>query len=210
MIRSHSRADSRADPGAMIRAIAGVLRSAQEGELPLFAWTLGLPQPALLALVQHCFPELGTLEPMPARQYVAIVDTAPAQFRDLTAMLFANRSPKARARHADWLAHAIAAACLGERHLWQDMGLTGREALSALLKSYFGPLFRRNKADLQWKRFLFAELGKTQGRPGLRPPGCERCAQAASCFPIRVAVASAVRHAGLAKSPPHPRASGTE
>ena len=167
----------------MLRAIAGVLRNAQEGELPLFAWTLGLPQPALLVMVGHCFPELGALEPMPQRQYDAIVATAPAEFCDLAAMLFANRSPDADPQHAAWLAHGIAAASLGSRHLWQDLGFAGRDAVFDLLAHYFEPFYRRNAKNIKWKRFLFAELGALQGRPDLHPPKCDHCDEFAVCFP---------------------------
>lgn len=170
--------------GLMVRAIAGVLRNAQDGELPLFAWTLGLPQPALSAMVARCFPELGTLEWLPQQQYAAIVDAAPGEFRDLAAMLLANRSATADLQHADWLAHAIAAASLGSRHLWQDLGLTGRDAVCRLLEQYFAPLYRRNTQNLKWKRFLFAELGALQGRHDLQPPKCHDCAEFPVCFPI--------------------------
>ncbi|WP_025917434.1 nitrogen fixation protein NifQ [Herminiimonas sp. CN] len=170
--------------GLMVRAIAGVLRNAQDGELPLFAWTLGLPQPVLAALVAHCFPELGALESMPQQQYAAIAATAPVEFRDLAVMLLANRSVTADLQHAAWLAHAIAAASLGSRHLWQDLGLTGRDALSRLLAQYFAPLYRRNTHNLKWKRFLFAELGALQGRHHLQPPKCHHYAEFPVCFPV--------------------------
>ena len=75
--------DSRGS-GLMVAAIAGVLRNAQDGELPLFSWTLGLPQAQLAALVKHCFPELGRLELMPEPQYAVIVDAAPGEFRAAT------------------------------------------------------------------------------------------------------------------------------
>ena len=42
----------------MCRAIGGVLRNAQNGELPLYAWTLGLPQDELLAMLHHWAMEL--------------------------------------------------------------------------------------------------------------------------------------------------------
>lgn len=170
--------------GLMVRAIAGVLRNAQDGELPLFAWTLGLPQPALLAVVEHCFPELGALESMSQQQYAAIVATVPDEFRALAALLLAHRSSDIDPQRADWLAHAIAAASLGSRHLWQDLGLTGRDAVCSLLERYFQPLYRRNTRNLKWKRFLFAELGALQGKHGLQPPKCHDCNEFPVCFPI--------------------------
>lgn len=170
--------------GLMVAAIAGVLRNAQDGELPLFSWTLGLPQAQLAALVEHCFPELGQLELMPEAQYAMIVKDAPAEFRDLVALLLAHRSLDADLQHADWLAHAIAAASLGSRHLWQDIGLAGRDAVGRLLEQHFQPLYRRNTKDIKWKRFLFAELGVLQGRPGLQPPKCHHCDEFTVCFPV--------------------------
>jgi len=170
------------NPDLMGRAIAGVLRNAQEGELPLFAWTLGLPQPALLAALEHCFPELVPLEPMATQQYVIILNTQPAAFGDLVAMLCAKRSPHANEQHAEWLARAIAAACFGNDHLWRDMGLPGRDEVSQIMEYYFEPCYRRNMKNLKWKRFLFAELGDLQGKHDLRPPGCSKCDHFQVCF----------------------------
>jgi nitrogen fixation protein NifQ len=178
----------RPDPELMLRAIAAVLWHAQEGHLPLFSWTLGLRQPNLLAMVQTCFPELDSLEPMPETQYAAVLNTTPVQFRFLTGMLRANRSPKVDARHADWVARAVAAASMGSRHLWEDLGLSGRDDVSWLLAHYFKPLFNRNVDDLKWKKFLYAELGRLQSQPDLRPPNCAECEQFTLCFgaePIR-------------------------
>ncbi len=74
-----------------------------------------------------------------------------------------------------WLVHAIASACFGHRHLWQDLGLRGREELSSLLAERFPDLYRRNVGDLKWKRFMFHELGQHLGIADLRPPGCGEC-----------------------------------
>lgn len=143
----------------LLRALAGVLHSAQEGELPLFVRTLGLPQPALLQMVGCCFPSLDYHEPIPERKYAALMASVPPLFNDVHAMLVAQRTPLTDLRHADWLARAFAGASLGQRFLWQDMGLAGREELAALLQRYFEPLHRRNTSDLKWKRFLLLELG---------------------------------------------------
>lgn len=170
-------------PSLVTKAIAGVLRHAQEGELPLFAWTLGLPQPALLDMLASCFPELEPLEAMPPPHYQALLDTAPDDFAALVELLRANQTPNAEARQADWLARAIAAASFGGRHLWADLALSDRDEVSALMAHYFQPLFARNTRNIKWKRFIFAELGKRQGRDGLRPPGCSHCDQFQTCFP---------------------------
>lgn len=169
-------------------AIAGVLRHAQEGELPLFAWTLGLPQQQLLNMLASFFPELGlresqALTTLPAEQYEALMQTAPAEFFLLQQLLLAHLSPAANAQHGYWLTSAIAAASFGSRHLWQDLGLPDREAVSALMREYFTTLFLANTKNLKWKRFLFAELGRKQGKEDLRPPNCTHCDDFHVCFP---------------------------
>ncbi|SME99223.1 nitrogen fixation protein NifQ [Pseudogulbenkiania subflava] len=147
------------DESALLdRAIAGVLRHAQDGDLPLFAWTLGLPQPALLAMLAQRFPELDRLEPMPEPDYASVRAATPAGFAELVALLGAHRAPDVPEAEAEWLAHAVAAACFGERPLSEDLGLSGREAVSRLLERYFPSLSRRNPARRSWKPFLFAEL----------------------------------------------------
>ncbi|BAK75724.1 NifQ family protein [Pseudogulbenkiania sp. NH8B] len=147
------------DESALLdRAIAGVLRHAQDGDLPLFAWTLGLPQAALLAMLAQRFPELDRLEPMPEPDYASIRAATPAGFAELVALLGAHRAPDVPEAEAEWLARAVAAACFGERPLSVDLGLSGREAVSRLLVRYFPSLSRRNPARRSWKSFLFAEL----------------------------------------------------
>jgi len=48
----------------------------------------------------------------------------------------------------------IADACMGENHLWQDMGLASREVLSNLMQCYFPQLFAKNTANMKWKKFF--------------------------------------------------------
>ncbi|WP_256078659.1 nitrogen fixation protein NifQ [Massilia sp. YIM B04103] len=179
------------DPAAlMAAAVAGVLRHAAQGELPPFARTLGLPLAELAAMVAYCLPPPAEDDPhpwpgaVPQSKYRAIADSTPAVFKDLSALLLANRSAAVDERHAAWAARAVAAASLGGRHLWQDLGLNGRQEVSALLSHYFGPLFQRNTRDLKWKRFLYLELGAAQGIPELRPPKCLNCDQYRACFPL--------------------------
>lgn len=182
----HPSAPAGGDPEQRLlgRAIGGVIRSAQDGELPLFAWTLGLPQSTLSEVVSYCFPELGALKLMPARQYQAILQSVPVEHGELVSMLLAGRSTGPSMQHAGWLAHAIAAAAMGSRHLWQDMGLGERAALSALLQHYFEPLYRRNTGNLKWKRFLFTELATLLGKASMQAPGCAQCPQFPVCFPL--------------------------
>ncbi|WP_051244385.1 nitrogen fixation protein NifQ [Azohydromonas australica] len=163
------------------RAMAGVMKGAQDGDLPLWAWTLGLPQAELVLLVQSWFPELGVLERMPEVQYAALQRSVPEDFHPLASLLAAASSGIAPERHTRGLAHAVAAACFGERHLWQDLDLADRESLSGLMHTYFGALASRNTRRLRWKWFLFGELDTRLGRSPTVPAGCRKCEEFERC-----------------------------
>lgn len=155
----------------MCRAIGGVLRNAQNGELPLYAWTLGLPQDELLAMLHHCFPETFPVEAMSSAQYDRLRRQQPDDLQALATLLL-HRSPDIPPQEARWLAHALASACFGEHHLWEDMGLGGGQDVSLLMQHGFASLHARNTRGLHWKRFLLAELGALRGEPGQHHPGC--------------------------------------
>ncbi|WP_295999291.1 nitrogen fixation protein NifQ [Rugamonas sp.] len=164
----------------LLNAVAGVLRCAYAGALPPFARTLGLAQAALLDVVRHCLPQLASSDTISERKYAALLQCAPALFSEVLALLMASRTPGADAGQVEWLARAIAAACMGNRFLWQDLGLGSRDDVGTLLRLYFEPLHSRNTDDLKWKRFIFLQLsaqrdgGQGQGLglgPGLRVDG---------------------------------------
>lgn len=165
------------------RAMLGVLRNAQDGELPLYAWTLGLSQSDLLAALAACAPELGCMEALADAQYQLLLSQRPPLHSALLDMLLANRSAAENPQHGRWLSHALAVASLGSRHLWQDMGLAGRHELNQLLQYYLYPLYVRNQGDAKWKHFLYAELGEQLGRPGLKPPECHSNQERTVCHP---------------------------
>lgn len=150
-------AESSAERRLLERAIAGVMRNAQGGELPLFAWTLGLPQDVLLQMIRQCFPEVGVLERMPRERYRKLAAALPANFYALVGVLLGGRSPGWDGHAPRWLAHAVAAACHGTRSLREDLGLADEHELSRLLACYFHPLHQRKAGDRCWKHFLLAE-----------------------------------------------------
>lgn len=101
-------------------------------------------------------------------------------FAPLRAMLLAQRVQASE--ELEELAHAIAVACMGGHHLWQDLGCSGRAEVSRLMELGFPALFAANVHDLRWKRHLFLCLGQHLGRPGMRPPKCDHCGDFASCM----------------------------
>ena len=163
-------------------AVAGVLRNALSGELNLYAATLGFDRHEFRALVAACLAGVEPEREWEATAYALCASQAPALFAPLTELLLAQRAPGLAERPARWLAHALAAASFGSRHLWQDLGLSGRAEVSRLMQLCFPALAQQNTADLKWKRFLFLALGEQLGRPGLTPPHCDGCDGYAACF----------------------------
>ena len=171
-------------PHALMRqAIRGTLHNAQDGELPLFAWTLGMALPTFQIMLAQCLPELAKGKPLTTQQHSRLSHNTPPDFALLVDLIYAHRDAAIQPLHTEWLARTLAAACFGSRHLWEDMGLSGREEVSLLLQHYFPALHALNIQSLKWKHFLFKELGMQRGQPGLRPPTCERCENYALCFP---------------------------
>ena len=82
----------------------------------------------------------------------------------------------------EWLISIIVAACLGENHLWQDLGLFSRDDLSALLKNNFPEMVAQNVYDMKWKKFIYKQLCETEGIYVCRSPSCEYCKDYLNCF----------------------------
>ncbi|GAA5171878.1 nitrogen fixation protein NifQ [Viridibacterium curvum] len=80
------------------------------------------------------------------------------------------------------LAHAIATACVGEDHLWQDMHLPSRRILSELLHGFFTTLAARNRQDMKWKKFLYLQLCERAEIRVCKAPSCGVCTDYQVCF----------------------------
>ena len=59
------------------RVVMHVMRAAQQGDLPLYAWTLALPQHRLLVLLRALYPELPVLQGLPVAAYRRLVARVP-------------------------------------------------------------------------------------------------------------------------------------
>ncbi len=81
-----------------------------------------------------------------------------------------------------WLASAVAAACLGGNHLWQDLGLANRQELSDLLQNHFPLLCAKNTGNMKWKKFFYKQLCERAEVQACRAPSCAVCADYAGCF----------------------------
>lgn len=101
----------------------------------------------------------------------------------LNALLLRDASRAVRADDAECVAGIVAHACLRPDHLWRDLGLDGRDAVSGMLARYFPALAARNVAHLRWKKFLAMEVAAQLGQPPVPAPGCPGCEDYAHCFP---------------------------
>jgi nitrogen fixation protein NifQ len=102
------------------------------------------------------------------------------EFDDLLGLLMEHRSNESR--ETMWLAHAITACCMGEDHLWQDMGLPNRQTLSDLLARHFSGLFAKNTGGMRWKKFFYKQLCDRNGAFVCRSPSCAECVEYQNCF----------------------------
>lgn len=80
------------------------------------------------------------------------------------------------------LARVVAQACLGENHLWQDLALPHRQALSDLLRENFPALCEKNTGNMRWKKFFYRQLCERAEIRACRSPSCGVCSDYNSCF----------------------------
>lgn len=147
---------------------------------------LGLSPGQLTGLLARQFPRLpatDAAEFVPAIAIVLLPAEHSAFVATLHARLMGDANPAVARDDADCLASIIAHACLRPDHLWRDLGLDGRDAVSAMLDRYFPALAARNVAHLRWKRFLAQEVAASLGVPPGPAPGCPGCEDFGFCFP---------------------------
>jgi nitrogen fixation protein NifQ len=163
-----------AQPDALLtRALAGVMSSGATRPAAYAMPIARLAPEAQQALMAQCFPGL------PMQWPCGIADDGD-EFGDLLALLRAHATDNTPA--SDWLAHAIATACMGANHLWQDMGLPDRDALQALMQRYFTSLKTLNAANMRWKKFFYRELCAQAEVLICKSPSCGVCVDEPVCF----------------------------
>jgi nitrogen fixation protein NifQ len=116
----------------------------------------------------------------PRARFAANVAERRVEF-DALVLLMTDSAPLPRPETMA-VAEAIAAGCLGDRHLWRDLGLPDRATLREILETYFGPLAERNDRDMRWKKFLYKCLCRWEGFHVCRAPTCDACDGYEECF----------------------------
>ena len=82
----------------------------------------------------------------------------------------------------DWVIGILVAGCLGDDHLWHDLGLWSRTQLTALLNYNFPELAAKNTQDMKWKKFLYKQLCEHEGLYLCRAPSCAVCVDYSKCY----------------------------
>ncbi len=99
---------------------------------------------------------------------------------DLRRLLLSHRLSDSE--ETTWLAKMISVGALGENHLWQDLGLSGRKDVSYILKTYFAELFNKNTGDMKWKKFFYKKLCDLDDIKVCKAPSCSVCSHYSDCF----------------------------
>ncbi|WP_235839875.1 nitrogen fixation protein NifQ [Derxia lacustris] len=79
---------------------------------------------------------------------------------------------------ARWLAYS----CMGEGHLWEDLGLPERPELTRLMADCFPRLRAANSQDMRWKKFFYKQLCDRAEVSVCRAPSCSVCSEYSVCF----------------------------
>lgn len=158
-------------------ALACMLASWVCGEGVLPEW-MGLGKMEFTRMLQMHFPgfPVDSLQ-RPARE----LDAARVEERNELRQLLLNYRGSAR-DDKEWIATILSTACLGQNHLWQDLGLWSRQQVTELIKTNFPGLAERNDKDMKWKKFLYKQLCLADGIYVCRSPSCEVCADYDDCF----------------------------
>ncbi|WP_425090886.1 nitrogen fixation protein NifQ [Tropicimonas sp. S265A] len=95
--------------------------------------------------------------------------------------LIALRSglPSSEAR---WLTPILARRAMEPRHLWEDLGLPSRLALSDLISRILPGLAKANARNMRWKKFFYRQICADTAFSLCLSPSCEACDERSDCF----------------------------
>lgn len=160
-------------------AFAGVIATRSMRKPPYDVPIAGLDESGLAVLRERYFPG-ANLEFFSVPTITEVAANRFDEFDDLLGLLLAGRAFDNE--ESRWVAHAVATASMADNHLWQDMGLPNRAALSELLTRYFTPLAQLNVNDMKWKKFFYRQLCDRSGISICRAPSCAVCGDYQHCF----------------------------
>ena len=165
----------------LIRSYAAVIANYSDPHGKVFVPALGLSMPIFRGLLAVYFSRFTAPLPWLYEQSTPLGDQgALAEFTDLLQLLLDNRAVDDE--HHRCFAHLVATACMGNDHLWQDLGLPDRTALSMLLHNHFPYLALKNTGEMKWKKFFYKQLCEREEILVCKAPSCAVCADYSKCF----------------------------
>lgn len=83
---------------------------------------------------------------------------------------------------ARWLAAILARRAMEPRHLWEDLGLPVRPALTQMIARHLPGLAAANHRNMRWKKFFYRQICSDAAFSLCLSPSCDECEEKASCF----------------------------
>jgi nitrogen fixation protein NifQ len=83
---------------------------------------------------------------------------------------------------ARWLAAILARRAMENRHLWEDLGLPSRAALSQMIARFLPGLAAANAQNMRWKKFFYRQICADAAFSLCLSPSCDDCDERAACF----------------------------
>jgi nitrogen fixation protein NifQ len=168
-----------------VLALAGVLSSAFDEDGMRALPIRGLSVDETRWLLAHWFP--GAEAALPLAWDTSTGASPPGarydEVEDLVTLFKEHADPcNGTPEEVNCVAHALACACLGANHLWQDLRLPSRRELSALLLDWFPRLAEKNVNDMKWKKFFYKQLCEREGLFVCKAPSCGVCSDYGHCF----------------------------
>ena len=165
----------------LVRAYATVIGNYCDAQGQVFIPALGMQLPVFRGLLATYFPRfIAPIAWLNEQSTHTSNEGALCEFPDLVELLLEHRAVVNE--HHRCIAHLVASACMGNDHLWQDLGLPNRIALSVLLTTHFPTLAARNTGDMKWKKFFYKQLCEREGFNACRAPSCAACIDYDKCF----------------------------
>jgi len=146
-----------------------------------FVPAMGLDRESFRALLAWHFPHFSPPGAWLNAQQNGIPQSGQLdEFDDLLQLLLEHVVSPDHTHHS--MAHLVATACMGSNHLWYDLGLPDRKALSTLLDTHFPTLAAKNTHDMKWKKFFYRQLCERDGLIACSRPSCATCDDYQQCF----------------------------
>jgi nitrogen fixation protein NifQ len=138
---------------------------------------LGISGDALRGVIARYFPDTQD-----CLESFGLDSTMPVQDEEQSLRTLLQRSRSTSGPFSSLLAAIVARRAMQPNHLWQDLGLSNRTELSALMQRHFAPLALRNQRDMKWKKFFYRMICRDDAFRLCAAPSCSECCDFNGCF----------------------------